>query len=223
MSLPVDWNTGGDALAPKQNNKRALRDILHALTGLSLAAMTAIKPQARFPNMPVQLTNGLWYHWNDTTALADDGQLVQDADDTPALGAWLVTPGQEFDLVLPVGFATADAAVLYTAPTGAIILPMHAWWDVSVAWTGGTSSAIGLSSDAAGAATQGDLLGGAGGDLLADLTIGAFRGSPGAVIGQPPTAIVAAEVLRFDRIVSAFTAGAANAHVLARVLANAGA
>ncbi len=67
------------------------------------------------------------------------------------------------------------------------------------------------------------MLGGAAGDLLADLVAATYAGSVGAVIGQPPAVIAAGEIVRFDRIVSAFTAGAANVHMIGRVLLNAGA
>jgi hypothetical protein len=227
MSLPIDWNTGGDALAPKQNNKYALRDILHALTGLTAAQMTAIKPQARFANMPAQLNNGLRYFWHNTTALAADGFLVVDADDTPALGAWLLAAGQEALFSMPIGFGTADAAALLTIPAGCLLIPRDFWWTISVDFAGGSSSAIGVSASV-GPDTKGDLLGGAAGDIATNLeaadspTWGTI-GLEWDTVAERRIFLAAATVLRFDRITSVFTSGAGTVEMLARVVANAGA
>ncbi len=224
MSLSPNWNAGGEALAPRQNSKRSLRDILHALTGVTAAEMTATKPQARFPNQPFQLHNGLRYYWHTISVLAADGFLVVAADDAPAAGRFLLSSGQDVEITAAVAFGTADAAVLYTAPTGATLLPRHLWWEVTTDFAGGTSSTVGTSSDAAGSATKGDLLGGAAGDAAAALVAATYAdGAIGAALGNPAAIIAAGEIWRYDRITSAFTSGVGTAHMVARVLANAGA
>jgi hypothetical protein len=121
-----------------------------------------------------------------------------------------------FWLALPIAFGTADAAVLYTVPTGLRMFVHRAAWEVTSSFTGGTSSAIGVSSDDTSANTKGDILGGASGDVAATLvstgvpikggTVGAKFGSNGCIC------IAAGKVLRFDRITSAFTAGAGFVH-----------
>lgn len=120
-------------------------------------------------------------------------------------------------LELDVAFGTADAAVLFTVPAGFRMLITKTYWEPSVAWTGGASSAIGLSSSNPGYATKGDLLGGAGGDVAAGLTVVAAtpcKGTIGAKLASGGTVVlIAGDTIRFDRIVSAFTAGAAKVHI----------
>lgn len=116
-------------------------------------------------------------------------------------------------LTLPVGLAKTDAEVLYTVPAGKRLLVGRAFWEVTTAFTGGAAAAIGLSSSNAAYNTKGDLLGGAAGDLLAALTAG-FRGAVGAKLATSGLVVlIAADTIRFDRIVSAFTAGAGFAHI----------
>ncbi len=121
-------------------------------------------------------------------------------------------------LQLPVGFATADAAVIFTVPTGKRLFVGRPFWEVTQAWTGGSSSAIGLSSSNAAYNTKGDLLGGATGDVLAGLTVG-FKGTIGAKLASNGVVVlVGGDTVRFDRITSAFTAGAALVHFPVRLL-----
>jgi hypothetical protein len=166
----------------------------------------------------------------EAVVAADGSKWVFDADSTLADttsnlvvtpdagdGRWIRTD-QRVHLKLAVGFATADAAVLFTVPAGKRLSIDRTFWEVTADWTGGTSSAIGASSATAPHDTKGDLLGGAGGDVAADLqaadgvtggTVGASFGSNGVVV------LDAADIIRFDRIVDAFTAGAGFIHVLA--------
>lgn len=112
-------------------------------------------------------------------------------------------------LKLAVAFGTADAAVLYTVPAGHYLRVSRTWWNVQTAFTGGTSSAIGASSSNAAYNTKGDLQGGASGDLLAALTAGQRPGTIGAKFDSNGVVILApGDTIRFDRIASAFTAGA---------------
>lgn len=116
-------------------------------------------------------------------------------------------------LKLACSFNTADAAALLTVPAGFVLritgLP---FWDVTTAFTGGTSSAIGVSMTKAGYNVKGDLLGGATGDVLAGLTAGNKPGTLGPKLDTPAEMqallIEPTDVVRFDRITSAFTAGA---------------
>jgi hypothetical protein len=120
-------------------------------------------------------------------------------------------------LKLAIAFGTADAAVLCTIPTGLNLQILSAYWEVTTSFTGGSSSAIGVSSDATDYSTKGDILGGATGDVLATLvstgvkykggTIGAKFGTNGIVV------VPAGKVIRFDRITSVFTAGAGFVHI----------
>lgn len=130
-----------------------------------------------------------------------------------------------FHLKLPVAFGTADAAILFTVPTGMKIEIHKAYWEPTTSFTGGSSSAIGLSSSNAAYTTKGDILGGAAGDVAAGLvsTGSAYKGVIGAKMAGPTSGaaillLVAADTIRFDRITSAFTAGAGFAHITGAML-----
>lgn len=134
-------------------------------------------------------------------------------------GVWTRNIPAAFALKLAVSYGTADAAVLLKVPADKRLLLERIFWEVTTAFSGGSSSAIGVSSSQTGYTTKGDLLGGASGDVAAALaagvkggTLGADFGSNGVVVLEP-----GAE-LRFDRVTSAFTAGAGFVHVIGRVI-----
>lgn len=139
----------------------------------------------------------------------------------PALAqAVLDNSAVAFHLKLPVGFALADAAVLFTVPTGKTISIVRCYWEVTTSFAGGTSSAIGVSSANAAYSTKGDILGGAAGDVAAMLvsTGSPYKGTlgPKMLMSAGTTScvvLVAADVLRYDKVTSAFTSGAGFVHV----------
>jgi hypothetical protein len=134
---------------------------------------------------------------------------------TPGLATSLQAMNGQGDAILtfPVSFASTDAQVLYTVPVGIRLQMGRAFWEVVTPFTGGASSAIGVSSSNANASTKGDLLGGATGDVAANLTAG-FKGTVGTrVASSGLVVLVAGDTIRFDRITSAFTAGAGNLHI----------
>ena len=194
-------------------------------------------PQGRVER--VRALNHRAFYWHPTSALTADDQLVIIPDDRNSSvdtdlaadlpGRWLAVPGQTVDLALAFTYATADAATLYTVPTGAALRVLRGYWQVTTSFSGGSSSAIGLSSDQSGHTTKGDLHGGAGGDVAATLVStggdGAgnyIEGTVGADIAAG-VLLVAGKLVRFDRITSAFTAGAGYAHLLVHIVANPGA
>jgi len=112
-------------------------------------------------------------------------------------------------LKLAIGHATADGAVLYTVPAGHYLRINRAWWNVQTGFTGGSSSAIGIDSSNAAYATAGDILGGASGDVAATLVPGQQGGTVGAKMsGNQVVVLAPGDTIRFQRITSAFTAGA---------------
>lgn len=126
-----------------------------------------------------------------------------------------------FHLKLPISFATADAAVLFTVPDGQRALIEATFWEPTADFTGGSSSAIGLSSSNAKHNTKGDLLGGASGDVAAALqeADGVGTGTIGANLSSDAIVVLeAGDTIRFDRITSAFTAGTGFAHVVGRLI-----
>ena len=189
----------------------------------------------------VRSLNGRIFAWHPTCELDGDDQLViipndrnsavdtDLADDLP--GRWLAVPGQFVNLALPITYATADAATLYTMPTGAAFKVEGLYWEVTTGFSGGSSSAIGVSTTKTTPtdwSAKGDLLGGSGGNVAATLVAGArIAGTIGTdmdTIAKVRGAIwEAADIFRFDRITSAFTAGAGSVHVYGFLLANAGA
>ena len=138
-----------------------------------------------------------------------------------AAGNWVRNGGEIWYLRLPISYATADAEVLYTVPTGMTISFSGCFWEVTTAWTGGSSSAIGISSSLAPHDTAGDIHGGASGDVLATLTVGFKRGTLGVSFSAAPNCCVltAGATVKFNRITSAFTAGAGFIHLPGVVVA----
>lgn len=133
----------------------------------------------------------------------------------PAIAAAIAGSGR-FTLTLPITFALADAAVMYTVPSGLRISLERAFWEITTSFTGGASSAIGVSSSNANYNTKGDLLGGAAGDVAAVVisTGNPFKGTVGAKAAtQGLIILVAGDTIRFDRVTSAFTAGVGNVHI----------
>ena len=163
-----------------------------------------------------------WY-WHATSTLTADSILIAGA---AAAGRWLRKPGL-VDLALPIGFATADNATLLTIPTGARLAGQRTYLEVTTAWAGGSSSAIGLDSDLTGYSTAGDLAGGAAGDLEAGLTVGVRPGVIGAKMDADTEhhdlLLLPTNVVRFQRITSVFTSGAGFYHLCGHLLRNAGA
>ncbi len=127
-------------------------------------------------------------------------------------------------LALPIAFGTADATVLYTVPAGLRMHIVDAYWEPSSSFTGGASSAIGLSSSNAAYNTRGDLLGGAGGDVAAQLVASAtspWASGAGRTIGAKVSRgilLIGGDSVRFDRVTSAFTAGSGFAHLKYRLV-----
>lgn len=194
----------------------------------SVATMTALKAiPAKLRDhgavKHVEADNSSWW-FHSTSALTGDDVLV--AAPSSGSGAWLRMPGRAY-LVLPFTFATADATALLTLQAGQQLRLWDLYWQIAADMTGGSSSAIGISSNKTGYSTKGDLLGGATGDVAASLTLALSPtvGTIGAKLdGDDARAIfVSANTIRFDRITSAFTAGSGSVVVVADILKNAGA
>ena len=100
------------------------------------------------------------------------------------------------------------------------LVVLDAVWDIRTAFTGGSSSSIGLSSSMTGSTAKGSVLGGAAGDATGILTAnvltagtaGTSYASSGLVWLGPGATI------RFDRITSAFTAGSGFVQLLCSVM-----
>jgi hypothetical protein len=197
----------------------------------SIALLQSIPALQRAELMEILVTSdqggaaSLWRYAGSSTATDAKNCLVVTPSD--GVGRWLLVPGHVV-LTLPFTFATADAAVLWTAPTGCKFRPRDAWWEIGVSLTGGASSAIGVHASPAGWTTKGDILGGATGDVAATLVSSATRMV--GTVGTKMTAhtndrlvMIAGDTFIFDQITSAFTAGSGNVRILGDLITNPGA
>lgn len=179
----------------------------------ALSALTLLHEARVQGNVVLVDADGSEWVWNETSTLTSDSIFVLAPDDAPSAGRWLRKTGY-VDLGLAFTYATADATVLATLPTGSRFKVMGGYWEVTTGFTGGSSSAIGISStNSSGHTTKGDLLGGSGGDVAATLVAGIQSGTIGADIAAG-CMMVAADTIRFDRVTSAFTAGVGRAHLV---------
>lgn len=177
------------------------------------AALAAIAAADRYEGKLVLVRSdySLWVFDADGVATEDENQQLIVEPDAGA-GQWL-RYDKAFVLKLAVSAALADAAALLTVPAGFVLrmagLP---FWEVTTAFTGGSSSTIGVSTDISGYDTKGDLLGGAAGDAAAALTAGIKAGTVGAEVDneadRQALVFVEGDVIRYDEITDAFAAGA---------------
>lgn len=184
-----------------------------------VAAIKAIAAASRYDGMVVtKADDGTRWRFVAGSSLTTDGDQLLIIP-TAGSGVW-VRNDKTADITAAVTKDTADAAVLYTVPTGFILEVLVPFQHVTTSWTGGSSSAIGLSSSNGGLSTKGDLLGGASGDVAAGLlSTGAYaKGTVGTKVGKPGAVLVAGETIRFDRITDAFTAGAGVVHIPVAIL-----
>lgn len=189
------------------------------LVATTKALLKAIPAALRFEGLEAVVTadRSRWIFSEASTVADSTDHLVM----TPSAGSgrWLRLDKQ-VQLKIAIGFAHADAATLFTTPVGFRLALRRLTWEITTGFSGGSSSAIGVSSGTAPHSTKGDLLGGAAGDVAATLVAGAFiPGTVGADFASNGAPFLAASTtLRFDRITSAFTAGAGFVHVLADVI-----
>jgi hypothetical protein len=178
-------------------------------------ALAAISAANRSDGMLALVkSDGALYRFDSASAVTEDESKQLVVAPAAGSGRWLRA---DKTAVLKLAFtnATADTAPLLTVPAGFVLrLAGMPFWEVTTGLTGGTSSAIGVSASAI-ATTKGDLLGGAAGDVTATLgTSGIKAGTIGPKIDTPAEVqaffLKAADFIRFDRITSAFTAGAGN-------------
>jgi len=125
--------------------------------------------------------DGRPYYWSSTCDVDDASNLLAAR---PTVIASASDPGRFVaegpDLILPLSFtyATANNADLFTVPTGVVMQILGLWWDITADMTGGSSSAIGISSNKSGFTADGCLLGGPTGNVAAALTA-ALSPTPG--------------------------------------------
>lgn len=184
-----------------------------ASTVADRAALKAIAAANRFEGQEVvvQSDYSRWVFDADGTQAEDTAdELVQQP--SAGSGRWLRND-KAFIMKVPLSFANSDGDALETIPAGFCLrLTGQPYWEVTTAFTGGTSSAIGISTNITGYEAGGDILGGASGDVEATLTAGDKPGTIGDELGDQVGfhALLLEEnsEIQFDAITSAFTAGA---------------
>jgi len=213
---------------------RAAREVSRriALSVADVTELAAIPGNRRVDGMLCMVKaaprdgGGLW-RFHPSSSLTANTHLVVGT----GTGRWLRMPGA-IDIGIPITFATADAAVHLTMPTGSLLQLDDLFWEVTADWTGGAASTIGVSSNKTAPTSwvaKGDLLGGVAGDAAATLvaSVGIVSGTVGTdmdTIAKRRGALwKATDNFLHDRITSAFTAGTGYLHIVGNLLANNGA
>jgi len=220
ITVPTGRNAGSDPLDQLETLAQQAADasIQRMANAAALAATVGKHGQ-----VALKLDDGTRWWFNANSSATDASQSVVIAASS---GAWLLLE-KACVLTLPFTFATADAAVLWTAPTGCRFRPRDAWWEISANMTGGSTPAIGVHASVSGWSTKGDILGGASGDLTATLVTTNTRmtGTVGAKLDthvHDRLIMIAGDTFNFDQITSAFAAGAGNVRISGDLLANLG-
>jgi len=177
------------------------------------AALSALVAAVRYDGLLVMVRadGSMWRFVAASTATEDEGQELVIQPDA-GTGRWLAADKYKV-LKLPIAYTTTDGEAILTVPAGfALRIAAMPFWEITTDFTGGASSAIGVSTSITGYETGGDILGGATGDVAATLVAGIAAGTQGGElddnVGLHDLVFVAADELQFDRITSAFTAGA---------------
>ena len=106
-------------------------------TVAALKALAATHPAHVGGNVVTVLADGSRWSYHPTSSLTGDDLFV--VTPTNASGRWLRKVGS-VDLKLPIGHATADGATLLTMPAGARMIVRRCYWEVTTAFTGGSST-----------------------------------------------------------------------------------
>ncbi len=206
-------------IVPTSGTGRWYRADAGRRTTATIATLKAVPLLARVDGGEwLVIADGSLWRFAATSVLTTDGDNLLVVP-TVAGGAYL-RMDRDLDIQLAVTSSTADAAVLYTVPTGFRLQLGVPFWSVSQTFTTGSAGAAGIKSSNSGLATAGDILGGASGDLVATLvSTGAYsKGTVGAKIGKPAAVLSAGETIIFNLIAGTYTAGTGIAHVPVRVL-----
>lgn len=194
-------------------------------TVATIAALKAIPAANRYSGLVVSVAadGSLWY-FNSTSVLSGQDILVVTPD--AGSGRWLRVPGG-VDLAIPFTAAAADGTVLFTFPTGSRFQWVNAYWEITVAPTGGADSTIGVASNKTSFTAAGGLLGGAAGDGSTALVAGIVPGTIGTAVDSVAklhaAVFVPTDTITHERITSIFTTGAGFVHLVGQLLQNAGA
>jgi hypothetical protein len=156
------------------------------------------------------------YIFLPTSASPDNnaGQLV--IVPTSGTGRW-IRRDPMIDLVMPVTFATADAAQLCLVPAELTLAPAYgaAMLEVTTIWAGGVAAALGLSMVTPSIPrTKGGLAGAAAGNSgFTSVCFFQLTAGSGFLVSAQAPILCPASQIQFDRFGTFFTSGAGNLHV----------
>jgi hypothetical protein len=189
-----------------------------ASTVADRTALKAIAAASRYEGMQVMVQSdySTWV-FDSSSTLTDDTALELVQEPAAGTGAW-IRADKSFTMSIPCSYANTDGEAIETIPAGFVVrLAAHPYLEVGTAWTGGSSSAIGFSTNISGYEAGGDFLGTASGMLAAALGAGVINSTIGDELGDitglNAMLFVATSEIQFDRVASAFTAGTGNLRV----------
>lgn len=221
-AIPDDLGQGGYGMMPgwaRPGSDGQPTDLFTILRSMMPRVATAAAAEAitRDERNGLLVVGKLPFWWN-AASLANDvtKQIAIRPTDVASnvAGRWESLSTSHL-LALPVSKDTTNGAVLFTVPAGfRLLLERRPFYDNTIAWTGGTASAIGIKSSNAAYAGDGDIQGGASGDLAAALGTGIKWGTLGTKFGSDLGVVLeAGDTILFQRLVSAFTAGSGTLYV----------
>ncbi len=209
---------------PKSTNDggTVTRAAVTAATLTALKALVASDAARTHGNIVrVAADASVWYFHSSSALTADDVLVAAPAAGS---GRWLRKPGAVC-LEVPIAVATADNAVILTIPTGCAFKLNSAHWRITTAFSGGTGSALGVESSLN--TSDGDILGGSGGDTTNVQSTGRRAGTVGTTMDSMSELhaqlYVAGDTFALDEITDAYLLGAGYVCLVGTLIANAGA
>lgn len=177
------------------------------------AALNMLSSSVRYQGMEALVLSDMsrWVFVADSDIEDDTENLVLTPGDSPAEGRWL-RADDAFVMKIPFSFANTDDEVIFTVPAGfAFRLTAYPFLDIATSFTGGTSSSFGISTNITGYTADGALV---GVSLAAAATAGVRPGTIGAELPDlahfQALLFVEDSAIEYNRVVDAFTAGAAD-------------
>lgn len=184
----------------------------------SVADKAALKALTTMSNGDIVMLRSDRSFWTYVASLTTAADLAEDliVDPTAAGDGRWVRADKAFIAKVPIAYTNTNGQAIWVIPAGFVLrLAGQPYWEIVTPFSGGSSSAIGLSTNITNLTTGGDLLGGASGDTTAVESAGVAAGTVG---GGSATELhgllmVAGTEIQFDRITSAYTAGAGFARI----------
>lgn len=206
------YDSKGRVIPPPHEVTAGMISESKSVSAPTRAVLKALRPEDRAEGMEALVTSdrSRWV-FSATSAIAD---TTENLALTPSVGTgrWL-RADHSFTLKVPIAFGQADNATIFTVPEGFALRPAGMpYWEVTTAFAGGSSSALGVNSAKTGFTADGALLGGTGGDveatLVAGIAAGTIGGSMDSLAELQAALFEEGDIFRVNEITDAFTSGA---------------